>query len=290
MKDFIISADSTVDLGWEYIKENNISIHPLLYSVDGEEYIPGVKDMDINEFYEGMKNGKMPVTSAANPHFIIEKFKEHVNNGYDVLHLSFSSGMSSNHNTTVLCAQEVMDEVEGSKIVVVDTLSASVGYSVLVHKAIEMKKAGKSIDEIAEWIEINKHRIIHDFVAGDLFHLYRGGRLSKSSAIFGTMLKVQPLLTVNKEGKLQPVGKVRGRKKALNYLVDNMEKKADINEIDVVYVINSNVYEEAEYVSNSIKEKYNIQNVFINDLSTTIGAHTGTGIVAVGYLAKERPI
>ena len=177
MRNFIISTDSTGDLPSSYLKENNISIHPLYYILDGEEYIPGVKDMPVKDFYQALKNGKMPTTSAANPENVMDKMKEQVEKGYDILHISFSSGLSSSYNTTQICAESVMEEFPEAKIIVVDSLSGTVGQGFLVMKAVDMKKQGKTIDEIATWLNENKKHVIHEFIVSDLNHLFRGGRL-----------------------------------------------------------------------------------------------------------------
>lgn len=149
MREFIISTDSTNDLPETYLKENNIAVHPLYYIIDDKEYIPGVEDMPVKEFYRALKEGKMPTTSASNPINIIAKFQQEINEGHDILHLSFSSGLSSSYNNARICAEKLREEETGSKIIVIDTLSGTVGQGILLMKAVEMKKAGKTIDEIA---------------------------------------------------------------------------------------------------------------------------------------------
>lgn len=288
MKEFIISTDSTVDLPQEYLKENNISIHPLFYIIDGEEYIPGVSDMPVEEFYNSMKNGNMPTTSASNPKYIMEDMKKHINEGYDILHISFSSGLSSSYNNASICAQDIMEEIPGSKIIVIDSLCVTVGQGILVYKAVEMKKQGKTIEEIAEWIKENNKHVIQECIVDDLFHLVRGGRLSKSTAIVGTMLRIQPMIHVDDDGKLSVIGKVRGRKKALNTLADNIEEKIKDSRIDMAFIAHGNCIEDAEYLAEQIKNKYNVKNVMINDLCPTIGAHTGQGAVVAAYFGNER--
>ena len=288
MRNFIISTDSTGDLPSSYLKENNISIHPLYYILDGEEYIPGVKDMPVKDFYQALKNGKMPTTSAANPENVMDKMKEQVEKGYDILHISFSSGLSSSYNTTQICAESVMEEFPEAKIIVVDSLSGTVGQGFLVMKAVDMKKQGKTIDEIATWLNENKKHIIHEFIVSDLNHLFRGGRLSKTQALVGTMLNIQPILHMDDEGKLANIGKVRGRKKALHVLADNIEKNVDIKNLKEVFISHGDCIEDAQYLADRIKHKYGIENIMIQDICPTIGAHTAQGTVVVAYFGDKR--
>ncbi|HCW52712.1 MAG TPA: fatty acid-binding protein DegV [Clostridium sp.] len=288
MRDFIISTDSTADLSLDYIRENNIGIYPLYYNIDGIEYVPGICDMPVKEFYENMQNGKMPTTSAANPKYVMEQMRKAVSDGYDVLHISLSSGLSSSYNNTAICAMDIMDEYEESNIKVIDSLCATVGQGLLVYKAVEMKKEGKTIDEIAEWLNENKKYIVHQFIVDDLFHLVRGGRVTKSAAFVGTVLKVQPILFLNDEGKIEPMGKIRGRKKALNTLADNIEEKTKNFPLDEVFISHADCIEEAEYVAERIKNKYGVKNIVINDICPTVGAHTGKGVVVAAYFGNER--
>ena len=288
MRNFIISTDSTGDLPKEYLKENNISIHPLYYIVDEIEYIPGVKDMPVKDFYQALKDGKMPTTSASNPKNIITKMREAVENGYDVLHISFSSGLSSSYNNTKMCSEEIKEEFPGVKIIVVDSLSGTVGQGLLVMKAVEMKKQGKTIDEIATWINENKKHVIHEFIVSDLNHLFRGGRLSKTQALLGTMLNINPILCMDDEGKLANIGKVRGRKKALHTLIDNMEKNTDVKNLKEVLISHGDCIEDAQYLADKIKSKYGIENIIIEDICPTIGAHTAQGAVTLIYFGQKR--
>lgn len=288
MRNFIISTDSTGDLPKEYLKENNILIHPLYYIVDEIEYIPGVKDMPVKDFYQALKDGKMPTTSASNPKNIITKMREAVENGYDVLHISFSSGLSSSYNNTKMCSEEIKEEFPGVKIIVIDSLSGTVGQGLLVMKAVDMKKQGKTIDEIATWINENKKHVIHEFIVSDLNHLFRGGRLSKTQALLGTMLNINPILCMDDEGKLANIEKVRGRKKALHTLMDNMEKNTDIKNLKEVLISHGDCIEDAQYLADKIKSKYGIENIIIEDICPTIGAHTAQGAVTLIYFGQKR--
>lgn len=288
MRDFIISTDSTADLPVKYLEENNVSVHPLYYIVDGKEYIPGIDDMTVKDFYQALRDGKMPTTSASNPINIISRFQKEINEGHNILHLSFSSGLSSSYNNAQMCAEKIMEEEPEFKIIVVDTLSGTVGQGILLMKAVDMKKQGKTIEEIAEWLNDNKKHLIHEFTVSDLNHLYRGGRLSKASAVLGSMLNIQPILHMDNRGGLAPIGKVRGRKKALNTLVDNIEKKSDIKTLKQVFISHGDCIEDAKYVAGKIKQQYGIEDILISDICPTIGAHTAQGALVVAYLGNNR--
>ena len=288
MRDFIISTDSTADLPTKYLEENNIVVHPLYYIVDRKEYIPGVDDMPVKDFYQALRDGKMPTTSASNPINIISRFQKEINEEHDILHLSFSSGLSSSYNNAQMCAEKIMEEEPESKIIVVDTLSGTVGQGILLMHAVDMKKQGKTIEEIAKWLNDNKKHVIHEFTVSDLNHLYRGGRLSKASAVLGTMLNIQPILPMDDKGGLAAIGKVRGRKKALHTLVDNIEKKSDVTNLKQVFISHGDCIEDAEYVAEKIKQKYGVDDFLISDICPTIGAHTAQGAVVVAYLGNNR--
>lgn len=288
MRNFIISTDSTGDLSSSYLEENNILIHPLYYILDGEEYIPGEKDMPVKDFYKALKKGEMPTTSAANPESIIAKMKDKAKQGYDVLHISFSSGLSSSYNVTEICAEDVMKEFPETKIIIIDSLSGTVGQGFLVMKAVEMKKQGKTIDEIATWLNENKRNVIHEFIVSDLNHLFRGGRLSKSESVLGTMFNIQPILHMDNDGKLANIAKVRGRKKAINTLVDNIEKNTNTKDLKEIFISHGDCIEDAQYLAEKIKNKYEIENIIIRDICPTIGAHTAQGTVVVAYFGNKR--
>ena len=287
MKDFIISTDSTADLPAEYIKEHNLFIHPLYYNLDGEIY-GGDKDLTPEVFYERMRNGLMPTTMATNPDFINNAYKKQLEAGLDILHISFSSALSGSHSNASVAAREIMDEYPDAKIVVIDSLCASMGQGLLVHYAVMMKEAGKSMDEIVAWVNENKLHLCHQFTVDDLHHLQRGGRVSKAAAIIGTLINVKPVLHVDNEGKLTPLSNVRGRKKALTTLVDNMANKIEGYKNDVVFISHGDCLEDAQFVADLIKERFGITNFIINYVCPTIGAHSGPGTVALFFMGNER--
>ncbi len=286
-RDFVITTDTTSDLPLKYLEENNIKIVPLYYNIDGDVVCDNTGEK-IKEFYAKMRNGAMPTTMACNPEQTREIFEEYLKKDYDILHIAFSSALSSSYNNAKIVSQELSDEYPDAKIIVIDSLCASMGEGLLVYKAVEQKKAGKNITEIASWVEENKLHICHQFTVDDLYHLFRGGRVSKTTAVIGTIINVKPILHVDDNGELIPVSKIRGRKKSLNALVDLMEKTLGNYKNDIVFISHGDAIEDAEYVADRIKERFGIQNFLINTISPTIAAHAGPGTIALFYMGQTR--
>ncbi len=288
MRQFIISTDSTADLPDDYIKGHNLTIHPLYYSFGSEKVYGDEIKLSPSDFYARMRKGEMPTTMASNPDFVQNTFKKAIDAGYDILHLSFSSALSSSYNTAAVAAREICEENPNARIVVIDSLCASLGQGLLVHKAVMMKEAGKSMDEILTWIQDNRLYFCHEFTVDDLFNLHRGGRVSKATAIIGTLINVKPVLHVDDEGRLMPVENVRGRKKSLIALVDHMEEKIGDFKNDTVFISHGDCLEDAEFVRDLVTKRFGITNFIINYVSPTIGAHSGPGTVALFYMGTHR--
>lgn len=289
MKKFIITTDTTCDLPNEYLDQKGIKTLPLYYNFDGTIY----GDENILEpkvFFDTMRGGAMPTTMAVNPSAANTLFRSLIQEGYDVLHIAFSSALSGSCSVAATVAREICDENPEAKIIVIDSLAASLGEGLLVHKACELKDSGKTIDQVAEWLEANKLTINHIFTVNDLHHLHRGGRVSKTSAIIGTLINVKPVLHMSNEGRLVPLYNVRGRKKALISLVDEMDKLTNQGSIknDTVFISHGDCLEEAQIVADQIKERFGVENILINYICPTIGAHAGPGTVSVFFLGQER--
>lgn len=289
MKPFIITTDSASDLPKNYLKNYNLYIEPLYYTLQDVCY-GGNKNLDYTTFYQRMRDGEMPITNAIIPEHMSTGLRPYLEQGYDILHIAFSSALSASCQNAIIAANELMEEFPNSKIVVVDSLSASLGQGLIVHKALQLQKTGKTMEEIVEWIEHNKDNVCHYFTVDDLNHLYRGGRISKTRAVIGSIINVKPILHVNKEGKLIAHSTVRGRKKALTTLVDKMEKALSgfEKENDVVFISHGDCLEDAEFVASLIKERFNIKEVIIGYISPTIGAHAGPGTVALFFLGNDK--
>ena len=287
-----IITDSTTDLPLEYLKEHDVGCIPISYILDGVTYGKD-RELDWKEFYACMRNeGKMPTTSQINPADAKEYLEEFAGSYQEILYLAFSSGLSGTCNNIRMAADEIMEERPDVKIRVVDSLGASMGEGLFVHKAVKMRDAGKSMEETADWLEEHVQNFVHVFTVDDLFHLYRGGRVSKTAAVLGTLVSIKPKLHVDSEGHLILIGKVRGRKKSLSALVDYMGEKmgpwAEENREDYVFISHGDALEDAEYVRDLIKERYGYQNFLINHIGPTIGAHSGPGTIALFFMGESR--
>lgn len=290
MRKFIISTDNNADLPDDYIESNNLPIISLSYMIDGETYDKD-NELPYDIFYDKMRKGSMPTTSQINPEIAKEKFKNIIEEeDADILHIAFSSGLSGSYNSTCVAAEELAQEDSNHKITVIDSLSASLGQGLLVYKAIELKKQGKSMEEIEKWLEENKLHLCHYFTVDDLNHLYRGGRVSKATAFIGTVINVKPILHVDNEGHLVPIGKVRGRKRSLITLVENMEKQLGSyrEKNDIVFISHGDCEDDAEYVASLVKERFGIDSFIINYVGPTIGAHSGPGTIALFFMGESR--
>lgn len=287
MKPFVITTDSTSDLPKEYLEHHGIRLLSLSYTIDGETY-DSSHELPVKEFYSKMRAGSMPTTAQIVPEQAKELFKELAEQGYDVLHIAFSSALSGSCQSTCIAAREIMEEIPGSRVEVVDSLCASLGEGLLVCKAVKKKEAGEDLDQILYWLEENKGNLCHNFTVDDLFHLYRGGRVSRAAAVIGSVINIKPVLHVDEEGRLIPIGKVRGRKKSLKALADRMAEQAKGFENDCFFISHGDCEEDAQYVADLVKERFGIQDCLINHVGPTIGAHSGPGTVALFFMGNPR--
>lgn len=289
MRPYVIMTDTTADLPESYIKEHQLEILSLNYMLEGVVY-DRKNPLDVEEFYARMRSGSMPTTSQVNPEQAGEAFASCMEAGNDVLYIAFSSGLSGTYNSACIAAAELEEEgrYPDRRVVVVDSLSASLGEGLLVHKAVKLKEEGKTLDEVADWVEKNRRNLCHNFTVDDLFHLHRGGRVSKATAILGTMINIKPVLHVDDEGHLTAVDKVRGRKKSLTTLVDRMEKQAEGFENPEVFISHGDCPEDALFVEKLVRERFGTENFIINHVGPTIGAHSGPGTVALFFMGNPR--
>lgn len=289
LADFKIITNSTADLPESYVKENQLGLIEFHYIIRGESYGKD-KQLDWKKFYEMMREGDMPTTSQVNPDQARSYFEECLKETNELLYICFSSGLSGSYNSAQLAADMLMEERPECRILVIDSKCASMGEGLLVHKAVQLKKMGWSIDQVAGWIEENIPHMIHMVTVDDLHHLFRGGRVSKATAVVGTVVNIKPILRVNDEGCLETIGKVRGRKKSLHTLVDYMEQKMGNYRAfnDIVFISHGDALEDAQFVCEEIKSRFGINNFMINHISPTIGAHSGPGTIALFFMGEGR--
>lgn len=287
MNDYVIVTDSTIDLPESMVEEKGIPVLNLTYTMDGQTY-DDRRGLPAKEFFDRIRSGSMPVTSQVNPEQAKELFEPILKEGKDILCIGFSSGLSGSCNSERIAADELKEEYPDRKIIVVDSLCACLGQGLLLYKAMQQKEQGKTLEETAEWVEANKLHICHNVAVDDLNHLHRGGRVSKTTAVLGTMVKIKPIIHMDDNGKLVVIGKERGRKKSLNRIVDMMEEQMKGWDNDIVMITHGDCLEDAEFVKKLIVEKYSIQNVVVNNIGTVIGAHTGPGVVATFCMGNKR--
>ena len=289
MSEYVITTDNNSDLPEEYLKDHGVGCMYLSYSMDGKNYTHG-NFLPEHEFYESMRNGSMPTTAQVNPENAKALLEPYLKEGKDILHIAFSSGLSGTYNSSRIAAEELMEEYPDRRIIVVDSLSASLGQGLLVWLAQQKKELGQTLEDVADWVEKNKLKMVHLFTVDDLNHLYRGGRVSRTTAIVGSMLNIKPVLHVDNEGKLTAIGKVRGRKKALQELVKLMDEKIGSfgADCDTIFISHGDCEQDAQYVAAKVKEKYNIKNIIINQVGATIGAHSGPGTMALFFVGDVR--
>ncbi len=290
MREFFITTDSNSDLPKEYINKLGTVIIPQYYSFDDVVYGDEL-NMAPAEFYERMKNGALPQSQANNPAVIEDKFRAILDKGGDIIHIAFSSALSSSYNNVCMVAEELKEEYPEAKITIIDSKMASLGESILVIHANEMKETGASYENIVAKLEEMKSHINGLFTVNDLFHLQRGGRVSKATAMVGSVLNLKPSLFINAEGALTSAGTVRGRKKAIQSMIDRMkETLGDAPDYTIpVGIVHANCLEDAEALADKVKSETQFTTVIINDISPSIGTHTGPGAMGLLYYGANRP-
>lgn len=289
MRKFAIVTDTASDLPDSYYEEHEVERVPLGYAMDGVTYEGegGIK-LPVKEFYSRLRGGSMPTTFQASP----EQAKQHLlplaEEGKDALVLAFSSGLSGTYNSYRVAAQEIAEQFPGRKIFVVDSLCASLGQGLFVDYVVRKADEGVSIEEARDFAEDIKQNICHYFTVDNLFHLKRGGRVSATTAVIGTMLKIKPILYVDHEGHLIPIGKAMGRKKSIFALVEHMKELQTLEGDDPIFISHGDCEEDVEYLVSLLKESFKGRRIFINEIGPVIGAHAGAGTVALFFRGKHR--
>lgn len=232
----------------------------------------------------------MPKTQQVNPDQAIRRFREILQQGKDILHISLTSAVSGSYNSACMAAEELREEFPERTITVIDTLVGTLAQGMIVDKSVQMKKAGKSLQEITSWIKENIPHFCLYATVDDLKHLYRGGRVSKTTAFLGTAIGIKPILKLNEEGNLVPIAKVRGRKQSIQTLVKYMEEHVGsfLKENDTIYISHGDCEEDAKYLSELVKEKFGIMKSMINHIGPVIGSHAGPGALALSFMGENK--
>lgn len=290
MNPYKIITDSTTDLSPSMVDALDLHVIPMHFTVDGCDYLntPDEKQLSSHDFYALLRSGKSSTTAQINGEVFKDELRPYLSQGLDVIYLGFSSGLSSTFNSARLAAVELAEEFPDRKVLMVDTLSASMGEGLLVWHAVQQKRAGLDIDALAAWVEENRLHLAHWFTVDDLNHLKRGGRVSGAAALVGTMLNIKPVLHVDDEGHLIPVSKVRGRRNSLEELVNHMKETAVEPASQTVFISHGDAPQDAEYVAKLVRERLGVTQIFMNPIGPVVGTHSGPGTVALFFLATKR--
>ncbi len=289
MKQFKIVTDSACDMPAEYFAEHDIECVPLGFTMDNVNYEGvGGEKISPQEFYKRLVDGAMPTTYQVTSEQAKDYIEPLLKEGNDVLVLTFSSGLSGTSGSFVVAARELSESYPKRKISVVDSLCASMGQGLFVDYVRKFADQGESLEDTAEYAEGLKLRICHHFTVDNLFHLKRGGRVSTTTAIIGSILKIKPIMHVDNEGRLVAIGKAMGRKKSLTSLVENLFANADMDENDPIFISHGDCMEDVEFVKKLILARRPNAEIFVNYIGPVIGTHSGQGTVALFNKGKKR--
>ena len=285
----VIVTDSCCDLPLSYLKENNIDAPGLNVNYKGSVFEDDLgQTVKYDEFYKEVRNGELPSTSQINPSVFEDIFERYAKDNIPVIYIGFSSALSGCVNSALIAKSTIEDKFNNADITVIDTKSASLGEGLIVHHAIEMLKSGCEKDDIVSWIENNKLKVNHWFTVDDLFHLKRGGRVSSTAAVIGTILNIKPVLHVDNEGRLIPVTKVKGRKKSITAMFEKLKEMIVNPESQTVFISHGDCIEDAEYLKGLILSEFKVKDVIINYVGPGIGAHSGPGTLALFFIGNKR--
>lgn len=288
MRDFVLITDGACDIPPENLKELGVVMMPLALTIGDREYMSDSPELDVHEFYETMRTGAKASTAQLTPLMAQNTFEKIICDGKDVLYLAFSSALTGGLNNANLAATELRAKYPEARIELIDSLSASGGFGLLVYLTGKFKNTGKSLDETLKYIEETKLHVIHNFTVDDLAYLARSGRLSKGSAFMGNLMNIKPVLHTDNEGRLVPLYKAKGRKKALEGLVNDMEKRIGSYKNDIIFLNHADTPDEAQFMADMIKTRFGIDNILIWNIGPIIGAHTGPGTMALFHLGEAR--
>ena len=290
MHNYQIITDSSCDLPQTLADELQLQIVPLAVNYQSKEYHNYLdhRELDVEQFYAGLRAGEQTSTSAANPNAWREAAEPILQKEEDVLILAFSSGLSTTCNAACIAAQELMEAYPDRKVLVVDTLCASMGQGLLCWHVAKAKEQGASLEEAQALAEEQKLHLCHWFTVDDLMFLNRGGRISGATAVLGSLLQIKPVLHVDNEGHLISVSKARGRKAAIQALADKVGETAIDPASQTMFISHGSCLEDAEYLASILKETYHVPEVIVNHVGPVIGSHSGPGTLALFFLGTQR--
>ena len=290
MSSYLIVSDATCDLPESYAREHNLHIIPMTYLVDGQDYHG---DLTLHDFYDKMRAGSMTTTSQITPAQFVDYFSDLFERyEEDIIYLGFSSALSGTVGNAAVAAKMLKESYPDRTLHVIDSYAASLGEGLFVHEVLRRREEGLSCEDTAHWAEAHAQTICHYFTVDDLNFLHRGGRVSKATAVVGTMLGIKPLLHVNEAGQLINIGKVRGRRSSLDWLVDRMEAKLSATGLEekTIFIGHGDCIEDARYVASLVKKRFGVKDkdIYIDYIGPVIGSHSGPGTVALFFVGPDR--
>lgn len=291
MQDYVLMTDSDSDLPFALKQQLDIPVVYMPYTLEGQEYFDDLgQSLDHKSFYDKMRAGAQPTTSALNETIYEEYFDPILSSGKDLLFLAFSSQLSGTINAMRAARETLLEKYPERTFIIVDTLSISAPQTLLVLRAHEMYKAGADIHAVAQWVEDNKLRAQAWFTVDDLKYLQRGGRVSMAAAVLGTMLDLKPILVETREGKLAAASKVRGRKKAMSFIVEKTVENVVDQKESIGIVLHADCRDEADKLLEMLQAKLPEMEIRVENVGPVIGTHAGPGVLAFCFLGKERPM
>ena len=290
MRDYVIMTDSCCDLTDQMARELELEVLPLTMHMDGQDYPNDLAGTAISnqEFYKRIRAGKLATTSAVNVGQFQDAMRRVLESGRDIVCVCFSSALSTTYQSAVIAAEDLRAEFPEAEIHVVDSLSASLGQGLLLYLAVEQKRKGLTAAELAKWVEDNRLTVCHWFTVDDLNFLKRGGRVSATTALLGTMLSIKPIMHTSDEGKLVPVSKARGRKAAIAALLDKNEALGIHPEKQTMFICHADCEEDAKAVAQTIQDRFGTPTVHINYIGPVIGSHTGPNTMGIFFVGTQR--
>ena len=290
MRDYVIMTDSCCDLTDQMARELELEVLPLTMHMDGQDYPNDLAGTAISnqEFYKRIRAGKLATTSAVNVGQFQDAMRRVLESGRDIVCVCFSSALSTTYQSAVIAAEDLHAEFPEAEIHVVDSLSASLGQGLLLYLAVEQKRKGLTAAELAKWVEDNRLTVCHWFTVDDLNFLKRGGRVSATTALLGTMLSIKPIMHTSDEGKLVPVSKARGRKAAIAALLDKIEALGIHPEKQTMFICHADCEEDAKAVAQTIQDRFGTPTVHINYIGPVIGSHTGPNTMGIFFVGTQR--
>lgn len=290
MRDYVIMTDSCCDLTDQMARDLELEVLPLTMHMDGQDYPNDLAGTAISnqEFYKRIRAGKLATTSAVNVGQFQDAMRRVLESGRDIVCVCFSSALSTTYQSAVIAAEDLRAEFPEAEIHVVDSLSASLGQGLLLYLAVEQKRKGLTAAELAKWVEDNRLTVCHWFTVDDLNFLKRGGRVSATTALLGTMLSIKPIMHTSDEGKLVPVSKARGRKAAIAALLDKIEALGIHPERQTMFICHADCEEDAKAVAQAIQDRFGTPTVHINYIGPVIGSHTGPNTMGIFFVGTQR--